>query len=88
MQISWEVEDGYVGKSRPQHTDIHIDYILDGYDDEEFTEENIDNLVEDVLNNEVEPMVQDDFADKISWNFRNYDEVKSEIEKAIRERLK
>ncbi len=54
MKITWEVDDGYCGGSRPHHIEI---------DDEELaeckTEEEKEKLIEDY--------VQDDFEQNISW---------------------
>lgn len=54
MEITWEVEDWYCGKSRPHHTTIP---------DEEFedceTEEEREQLIED--------WIQEEFKQKISW---------------------
>lgn len=54
MKITWEVEDGYYGKGRPQHCEI---------DDEELdlceTEEEKEKLIEEA--------VKEDFNSKISW---------------------
>lgn len=33
MKIRWEIEDGYVGKSRPHYLEIN-DEDLEGYEDE------------------------------------------------------
>ena len=55
MKITWEVEDGYCGKSRPQHTII---------DDDELayceTEEDREKLIEDTIHG--------DFIQNITWS--------------------
>ena len=53
MRVTWEVEDGYVGKSRPQHTDID-DEDLEACD----TEEERQALITDTI--------EDDFLSKIT----------------------
>ena len=54
MKITWEVEDGYCGKSGPQHTEIPDDE-LEEYETEEEKEKYI------------EECIQEDFNQKISW---------------------
>ena len=55
MIVNWEVEDGYIGKSRPQHTVIDDDELA-----ERETEEEKEQLIEECI--------QDDFNQKISWS--------------------
>jgi len=57
MKVIWEVEDGYVGKSRPQETEIPDEYFAkDGWEaNEEQRQEIIDG------------MVREDFDRIISW---------------------
>lgn len=54
MKITWEVEDGYCGKSRPQETKIE-DEELEGLNDEE-------------RENYIYDRVQEDFEQTISWS--------------------
>lgn len=54
MKVIWEVEDGYVGKSRPQTT-----IIPDGELDYAESEDEKKQIIEDY--------VQDDFDINISW---------------------
>lgn len=54
MIVNWEVEDGYIGKSRPQHTAIDDDELAE-YETEEEKERFIEECVEE------------DFRQKISW---------------------
>ena len=54
MIVYWEVEDGYVGKSRPQSTEIS-DEDLDACE----TEEERERLIEDCI--------QEDFEQNITW---------------------
>ena len=55
MRIMWEVDDGYVGKDRPQHTDIPDDEL-----EECETESEKLALIHDY--------VSQDFDQKITWN--------------------
>ena len=54
MRVMWEVEDGYVGQSRPQYTVIPRED-LDACETEQEREELIDSYV------------QEDFEQRISW---------------------
>lgn len=54
MKVTWEVIDGYIGKSRPQYTEIP-DEILDEIESEEEKQEYI-NLC-----------IDEDFNQKITW---------------------
>ena len=70
MEILWEVEDGYAGKSRPQHTMI---------DDEEIQEcETLDEAIE-----VIEGYVQNDLNNNISWSYRD-DGLRAKLEKMIK----
>ena len=55
MKVRWEVEDGYVGKSRPQYTEID-DEELEDYPEGEERE------------NFINECIQDDFDQKISFS--------------------
>lgn len=54
MRVTWEVEDGYCGKSRPQHTDIDDDELAECE-----TDEDREQLIADY--------VQEDFEQNITW---------------------
>ena len=54
MIITWEVEDGYCGKSRPQTTKI---------DDDELAEYETEEEKEEFIQNEI----QNDFEQTIYW---------------------
>lgn len=59
MKVIWEVEDGYVGKSRPQETEIP---------DEDFEPYEEDGEIDDKIKQQIiENYVQDDFDANISW---------------------
>ena len=60
MRVTWEVEDGYCGKSRPQHTDIPDDELEECETDAE----------REIL---IEEYIQADFDSKISWAESNRD---------------
>lgn len=62
MIVRWEVEDGYAGKSRPQHTDIPDEEL-----EECETEEDRQALIEEY--------VQDDFDARIGWYIKGYEEI-------------
>lgn len=57
IEVRWQVDDGYVGKSRPQTTNVYLE-------DLDHCESIIDIIAE------IENAVQDDFQQKICWNFR------------------
>ena len=57
MIVTWEVDDGYVGKSRPQHTEVPDDELAECETDEER---------EDLIND----YIQSDFEQRISWSRR------------------
>lgn len=61
MKVRWEVEDGYVGKSRPQTTEVP---------DEELAECDIEEEREQLI----ESYIQEDFEQRISWAIVGYDE--------------
>lgn len=54
MKITWEVEDGYCGKSRPQFTEVD-DSDLEACE----TEEERNQLIEEAI--------QEDFEQNITW---------------------
>lgn len=56
--IHWEVEDGYVGKSRPQHTNIPDEELDDCENEKE-------------RNQLIEDYVQEDFDQKITWYIKS-----------------
>ena len=55
MKVTWEVEDGYVGKSRPHYTDIADEDLADCESNEER-----DELIAEYI--------QNDFEQNISWS--------------------
>ena len=53
MKVTWEVEDGYVGKSRPQTTEI--------------PDEDLEGLDEAQKEKVIAEAIQEDFDSKITW---------------------
>lgn len=54
MEVAWQVDDGYAGGSRPQHTTI---------DDEDLAACETDEEREQLINDSI----QEDFEQRISW---------------------
>jgi|GEM_PF-2356653 len=65
ITVHWQVDDGYVGKSRPQKTVITPYEDLGQEEWEEMTEEERDEYIEQC--------VQDDFDQKVSFAIDNTD---------------
>jgi len=62
IEVHWGVEDGYVGKSRPQRFDMDLD--------------NFDGCESDVEYEAVlDDYVQQEFFNHISWHCDNYTDV-------------
>lgn len=55
IKVTWEIDDGYVGGSRPHETIIDFDI----EDWKELTEEQLEEQIDDA--------VEDDFNDKITF---------------------
>ena len=55
MEVTWEVNDGYVGKSRPHYTEVPDDEL-----DECKTKEEKQELINEY--------VQGEFSDYVSWS--------------------
>ena len=60
MRVTWEVEDGYAGKNRPQFTDI--------------PNEDLEGLDEDERKQLIEDYVRQDFESNIYWYIVRTDE--------------
>lgn len=58
MLITWEVDDGYVGKSRPHHTEVSDEDLAECE-----TEEEREELITE--------SIQADFDSEISWGETN-----------------
>jgi len=72
MEITYEVDDGYVGKSRPLSFEIDDDDLV------EFADGGIDTAEQFISD-----AVQEDFEQRVSWTFRDYDSMIAEAEKLI-----
>lgn len=57
IDVSWEVDDGYTGKSRPQSTRIYIEEI-----DHCTTEQEVENAINEAI--------EEDFRQSVSWCYR------------------
>lgn len=73
MKIIYEVEDGYVGSSRPQHVKVDDFELLDC--------DTIDEALE-LINN----AVQDDFEKKVSWVLSS--DVRAEVDMLFKPKQK
>ena len=71
MIISWEIDDGYAGQSRPQSVDVPDEDIIE-----------CGRTLEDAITL-ISEYVQDDFEYKITWCFKSYDRMVKEIEELI-----
>lgn len=60
MKVRWEVDDGYVGKDRPQYTEIDDEELKDYPEGEER-----DNFIEE--------NVRDDFEQRITFSIMGYE---------------
>lgn len=58
MTVTWQVEDGYAGGSRPKHTEVPDDELRDC-------------LTDDDRRKLCEEYIQHDFEQNISWCFSN-----------------
>jgi len=65
IKIKWEVEDGYVGKQRPQSTTIDIEKEI-------MSEEDWNALTKDEKEEIIEQAVEEDFKQKISFSISDY----------------
>lgn len=72
MKVTWEVNDGYVGKSRPQTTEVN-----DGELTSCETFEEAMNLIEEA--------VQYDFEQRISWHHKDLAIVEDSIRELLNE---
>lgn len=60
IKITWEIEDGYVGKSRPHNSIFNSDYYMDDDEWNDLSEENKEIYINEFL--------QEEFNNKISWS--------------------
>lgn len=68
IEVRWEVEDGYVGKSRTQYTEIDVEDLLASCADRE----EADNYIQE--------SVREDFDNCISFTMHNLDECLDQFE--------
>ena len=68
LNISWEVDDGYCGKARPQHFSIETrDYLEDDQPYEEMSQQEKDDFIYD--------RVCEEFNNRISFVVGNVEEA-------------
>lgn len=72
IEITWYVEDGYVGRDRPQHLRVDLS-------DFEFcdTEKEVEQILEELL--------EEAFNQRASWGCPKIDEVVTEIFAKVKE---
>ena len=70
VTVVWEVDDGYVGGSRPQTTEIDLDEF-----DADMSDITIIRMIEDYI--------QEDFLQRVTWEVTNESEVIDEIRDAL-----
>lgn len=69
IEITWEVDDGYAGKSRPQRSVFNT---KDYYD----TDEEWIDLSEDEKEEQIDDFIQREFESRISWIKKRTKELK------------
>ena len=65
INVKWEVTDGYVGKERPQTTEIYTEDFM--------SEEDWNSLLREVKIGFIEQIVKEDFYNKISYEIKDYE---------------
>lgn len=70
MKIIWEVDDGYVGGSRPHSTEIDENEIRDY--------ETIDEAIEFI-----EEMIREDYDINITWYMKNREKVVEKVKEIL-----
>lgn len=70
MRVTWEVDDGYAGGSRPQHTEV-----------DEGDIESCDTLEEAMKL--VDDCIQDAFEQNISWFTKHREQIEKEVQKIL-----
>jgi acetyl-CoA carboxylase carboxyltransferase component len=66
MIVTWEVDDGYVGPSRPQKTEIPKCDIKDC--------ENVEEALQ-----MIDDMIQEDYEQKINWYIKNKESITDKV---------
>jgi hypothetical protein len=69
MEIRWEVNDGYIGKSRPQRTNISNKKIKECETKQEAIE-----LIEECITTDFE---------SLGWGYSNYEEVLEQVDSLL-----
>lgn len=64
IKVRWQVDDGYAGASRPQHTTFDTEDYCDDEEWESKSEEEKRQLIEEV--------VEEDFRNKASFHIDDY----------------
>ena len=77
VQLIWEVEDGYVGKSRPQYTEIYMDEFSEDQSDEEIDKQ-LDCIVEGAFTTSIYPFAKN--KEEVIAAIRRYQEENKEDE--------
>lgn len=70
MKIIWEVDDGYVGGSRPQTTEI-----------DEWDIENCDDI--DEAMQMIDDEIKADYNQKISWYMNNRERIQEKVQEIL-----
>lgn len=73
MKVRWSVDDGYVGKSRPQYTNISLEEIPDDIED-------LESLME-----YVNDYIYEDFISRISFGVEDAEELIAAWRKRLEE---
>jgi hypothetical protein len=71
MEITYHVEDGYAGKSRPQHVDVPDDEIKE-YD-------SIEEAME-----MIQQSVQEDFENRITWAYGDQSKIEAGVSELLK----
>jgi hypothetical protein len=64
INVTWEVDDGYAGKARPQHTEVDVD------------EEEWEEMMEQERKEYIEAQIEEEFRSKISFIIKDTEIVK------------
>lgn len=71
MKITWQIEDGYLGGSRPHTTEVNDDELLECDTAQEMLE---------IISN----AVTEDFQQKVSWAYKNYAAIEIKVEELLK----
>jgi hypothetical protein len=68
LDVTWQVEDGYVGGSRPHHTKIRLDDYVDDIESwNQMSQEEKDDIIRDI--------VREDFEQRIDFSITTISET-------------